>query len=183
MKSLLLVLAALSIPALMAASPERHHGAHVHGQATATLAQDGRHLSLSMVIPGINLVGFEHPPRNDEQREQFESVKAMLEAGDWLVSDPAGSCQDVKVELATPGFGHDHDHEHAHKNGHSHDHDHAEFRLEVALECGRPERLAWIELDLFEAFPGNEAIRLDLLTERRADRLRLGPGESRIDLR
>ncbi len=211
MKSLIVpttLLILLLAMALQAGSLERQHGAHVHGQATGTLAVDSDRLSLSLVVPGMNLVGFEHAPRDDVQRDRLHAVKEVLESANWLEFDPDGGCRVDRIELATPGFGddeehlhdheqHDHSHDHDHGNedrhphhheehdhGHGHDdhHEHAEFRIEVGVDCARADRLSWMEVELFEDYPANEEVRIDVLTDTRAERVRLSANATRIQL-
>lgn len=209
MKSLFISIGlCVTLPALafQSESLERQHGAHVHGQATGTLAVDAERLSLSLVVPGMNLVGFEHAPNDEAQRERLQEVKRTLEAGAWLEVDPDGDCRLDRIELATPGFAidrdrqhsheyHDHDrdhggHDHGHQDhrghdgdSHHHDHEHAEFQLDVSVECAGPRDLAWVDLGLFDDFPANEEMRIDVLTETRAERVRLSANSSRIRLR
>lgn len=206
MKTLLVPMSLLFIlpAAVQAGSLERQHGAHVHGQATGTLAVDAHRLTLSLVMPGMNLVGFEHAPVDDAQREHLHAVGQALQSGGWLEFDPDGECRIDRIELAMPGFdderhSHDADHAHHHDHGdrdrHRHDvdghahrhgrgehHEHAEFRIEVEIDCVRVQRLSWIELDLFENYPANEEIRMDVLTETRAQQARLRANDSRIQL-
>jgi hypothetical protein len=217
----------------LTAQIERQHQAHVHGLAEGNLVLDGWQLRLELEIPGANLVGFEHPPRSDEQRDHLAATLALLEAGDWLRSDDRGQCQLQSMSAHTHGYGtsddhdesdpaeskperhdhghhhhnhhddsddqhghrdghvHQHDHEHGNGNdhghdhdpGHDHNHDHAEFHLVAVLECQSPERLRWVDIGLFDDFPGNESIRLDVLTDQLVTRLRLHSGAERVDLR
>jgi len=89
---------------------------------------------------------------------------------------------------------HDHDHDHEHSepgsgfdSEHAHDHGpsdgHAEFHVLAKLDCASPQGLDWIELDLFERFPGNEVLVLDVLTDQLAARTRLRAGSERVELR
>ncbi len=213
---------------------ERQHGAHVHGEASGTLALDGSQLQLELEIPGMNLVGFEHPPRSDQQAQRLAATLARLNDGAWLQADQRADCRIERIDALGRGFntdqaqtseshrhdeesphshrhhhGHDHDHDHKHNheqshgddhhhrdhkhdNGHNRDadhqhddnhrHDHAEFHIVATLTCARPERLGWLDLDLFADFPGNERITMDVLTETLATRPRLAPGHQRISL-
>lgn len=53
----------------------------------------------------------------------------------------------------------------------------------VRLQCQRPERLRWLDLDLFERFPVNEAVMVDVVTDSIQTRARLGPGRTRVSVR
>ncbi len=240
-----------SASASLMAELERQHGAHVHGEASGTMALDGSQLQLELEIPGVNLVGFEHPPRTDEQAQRLAATLARLNDGAWLQTDPRGECRIERINAQGRGFNtgqaqtseshrhdeegrrsdrhhhahdqdhdhkHEHEHEHEHEQSHGHDHhdrhdhhrsrhrnrhdhsdghshqhdnhghdhdqvhDHAEFHVVATLSCTRPERLRWLDLGLFEDFPGNERITMDVLTESLATRARLAPGRERISL-
>ncbi|TVS13265.1 MAG: DUF2796 domain-containing protein [Wenzhouxiangella sp.] len=221
------------------AQVERQHAPHVHGIAVGSLALDDGDLRLELEIPGVNLVGFEHAPRTDQQQAALDDALDFLRAADWLQADPRGGCELASINAHTHGFndggddydhehhhdhghdnghehhhdhghddghgqaeshdhthdhkahhgnGHDDDHHHDHGNGHSHDHDHdhdhdhAEFHIVVQLECDSPDRLGWLDLRLFEDFPGNERMDIDVLTETVATQARLMPGNERINL-
>lgn len=200
-------MAAASSAALLAGSVmaqlERQHDTHVHGTAMGNLSMDGNALRLELEIPGINLVGFEHPPASDQQRSELDSALAFLREANWLATDPRANCELASMSVHAHGFSaddihdhHEHEHEphegrhdHAHPgDDHHHDHghgsaqDHAEFHLLVTLECQSGERLSWVDLQLFEAYPGNAEIVVDVLTERVATQARLSAGNVRIGL-
>jgi hypothetical protein len=194
-----LIITGILLSAPLPAQIERQHDAHVHGAAEGNLVVEESQMRLELEIPGVNLVGFEHAPRNDDQRKRLGDTLSLLERGDWLLTDPRGQCALKSVDAHTHGFGkfkqdgeagsghdsHD-DHQDGHGSDHAqheHNHEHAEFHLVAVLQCQTPERLRWVDLALFDDFPGNEAIRLDVLTEQFVTRLRLHSGSERIDLR
>ena len=51
-------------------------GAHVHGVATLQVTQDQDTLSIDLDSPLDNLLGFEHAPRTDKQKQ---AVQQMIE--------------------------------------------------------------------------------------------------------
>jgi hypothetical protein len=53
----------------------------------------------------------------------------------------------------------------------------------VTLDCQSPEKLAWVDLRLFEGFPGNQEILVDVLTPTVVTQARLHPEETRIPLK
>jgi hypothetical protein len=128
----------------------------------------------------VNLAGFERVPRDEREQEKLEEVQAHLESGQWLTFDPNGACRIEDIEVAAPGFAADTDSTHHHD--HDQKHEHAEFQIEVRFECDQADGLAWLDLGLFAAYPGNEQIRVDVFTERRTGRVRLHPGDERINL-
>ena len=140
----LLVAAVVSLPTH--AEPVRQHGAHVHGEATGNLSLDDERLRLELTIPGVNLVGFEHPPRDEAQSAALSATLEHLNAATWVRTHGAGRCEVVSVNAHTHGFSGDeatdehdhstesrhddpdhHQHEHEHEHRHSgHEHHHRE---------------------------------------------------------
>jgi len=180
-------LALLVLSGITNAQLERQHDVHVHGTGTGNLSIDDNTLRLELEIPGINLVGFEHAPADEGQQAALDETVKFLRAAEWLTADPQGACEIATVSAHTHGFGageehehHEH-HEHHEQDGHG-DHGHAEFHLVVTLDCSSPERLAWVEVELFEQFPGNEEILVDVLTPAVVAQVRLDRQEARIPL-
>ena len=203
----------LALSALLpVGSAVAQHGPHVHSISNGTLAVDQNQIEFTLQSPGSNLVGFEHPPRNEEQTATFKQAKAVLETGDWVLFDPASGCSIVEIELETPGFhaaeehdhhDHNHDHEHAHEHGdddhhhhadhdhkddheHNHDHNsghkHAEFHLRLQAECENIDQLGWITFELFDGWPDNQELKLDVLTDRIQQRFELSADNNRVEL-
>jgi hypothetical protein len=119
-------------PMSAVAQTERQHGAHVHGEATGNLALDGSQLRLELEIPGINLAGFERPPRGPEETATLERVISVLNAGSWLTVDERGDCRVESINAHTHGFDAD-EQEHSGHDHHDHEqsphHDHSEFHI------------------------------------------------------
>lgn len=86
---------------------ERQHAPHVHGVTTGNLSMDDGDLRLELEIPGMNLIGFEHAPRNDEQQAALDGALAFLRAAEWLQTDPRGGCELASINAHTHGFGSD----------------------------------------------------------------------------
>lgn len=124
----------LPVAAASAQSEIRRAAAHEHSVAAAQLAVEAGRIDLMLQAPGANLVGFEHPPRDEEQRARLDAARQRLAAGAWLVLPDAADCQS-EFEIETPGFGadgstpeagHEHsdDHAHTHADDQAHDHEH-----------------------------------------------------------
>jgi hypothetical protein len=50
-------------------------GAHVHGLAVLEIAIDSETIQVNLITPLHNLVGFEHPPGNEKQRQAVKSMR------------------------------------------------------------------------------------------------------------
>lgn len=162
----------------------RRADAHQHSVAQGRLAVESGELYLMLEIPGANLVGFEHPPRNEAEREVLDDALARLREGSWLVLPGKAEC-DPRIELEAAGFAQGSDsahHEHGHDH-HDHDaaHQHAEFGITVSATCrgGSPE---WLELRLFDDWPDNRLVRVDAITESNQLRAELTADSPRIEL-
>jgi hypothetical protein len=201
----LVALALFLVAGSALAQESREQAAHVHGTTTVTLALVSGTLQLELSAPGMDLVGFEHAPRDAGQEQAIAAATASLgRSGDWLAFEPAGSCTVTEVDAHTHGFGpaaaadatpadgaaahggHDHadghgsDHDHDDHAGHDHDGGHGEFHLELTGTCSViPDAL---RIELGARFPGIEQIRVDLITDSVQDRVELGAGQTRVPL-
>lgn len=197
----LVVMMAAVLPAAAAVADDDHreHGAHVHGMAGLNLAIEGHEVVAELISPAMNLVGFEHPPRDAEERETVRRAVAALEdAGNRLILPAPAACrlESVRVESALlegagddehaahEETGHDHEEHDDHQDDHQDDHGdaHAEFEVRYAFHCDAPGEISHIEVALFEAFPGMEKIALQVLTEAGQTGGELAPGDNIIRL-
>ena len=181
----------------------REHAAHEHGHATGSLAEDSGRWQLVLALPGYNLVGFEHPPRNEQQARRFHDALARLESGRWLQPDPGSGCRvaSSRVEAigyaASDGAAHTAHAGDAHDHNQNHDHDedrnhakaspangtrggHGAFHISAVITCAASRRLRWLEFALFEEFPDNHSIRIDVLSDSGAASEHLGRENARI---
>lgn len=194
MAGLWLAMACVSAPLM--AQIERQHGAHVHGQGSGTMALDEQAISLSLEMPGFNVVGFEHPPTSQAQRAEIETALMIFKTGQWLNLDPQGRCVVSQTSATAEGYdppaddgeaehhhSHGHDDNHNHNDHHDHEGDHAYFEVNVEAVCAAPDDLAWVEINLFASFPNNERITLDVLTQTGALQARLDANTTRVDLK
>ncbi|MCA1780173.1 MAG: DUF2796 domain-containing protein [Xanthomonadaceae bacterium] len=168
-------------------------GVHQHAVASGQLAVDGSRLQLDLIIPGANLVGFEHPPQSPAQRQRLSTVLTSLEQGAWLRIEGAGKCRAPAITIETPGFradaagrsddSHPDPHEHENAGHFGADSGHAEFHVRTVVECPRGDLPGWIEIELFEDWPANRRIRLDVLTDSIQRRDQLDGASFRVPLK
>lgn len=94
-----LLLATGWLPLALAQPP----GAHVHGQAALEIAVDGDVVHIHLHSPLDSLVGFEHAPRNEKERQAIKALTARLHQADTLfVLTPEARCQVESTELSSP---------------------------------------------------------------------------------
>lgn len=157
-----LFLALLPLSAVPAAEPSLPHSlpslaVHEHGSAQLNLALDGRSLELELASPAMNLVGFEHPPREANDRALVAAARAALEQPGALFGIPAAaSCRVDHLELDGEAF-------EAPPAG-SEASGHSEILALYRLDCTNPAELKTLDLaKLFEAFPDTLNLRVQLV--------------------
>lgn len=172
-------------------------GAHEHGVAELSVATDGGALVIELVSPLDNLVGFEHAPANDAQREALARAEARLNDAAGLFRLPgAAGCVAVEVSVEWPwavagGDGHAHDP--AHDHGHDHapgkqgaDKDgaggHADMTATYRFDCAQPGALDAIDTQLFAVFPRLHEVRAAKATARGQGATVLRAGRSVLPL-
>lgn len=129
----------------IAALAQSGHAAHVHGVVQARVAVQGNKLGVQFEMPLDNLLGFEHRPRTDVQRQAAQAVLQRLKApATWLKPDAAAECTlsssqvDAQaLEPARPG---------AKEPGH------ADLDASYEFTCGAPAQLKTLDIALMESF-------------------------------
>jgi Protein of unknown function (DUF2796) len=88
-----LVMAAAIISTALPASVHAS-GPHVHGTATLEIAIDDAVVHVNLSSPLDNLLGFEHAPRNEKERQAVRSMASKLHQVDnVLVFTPQAQCR------------------------------------------------------------------------------------------
>ncbi len=120
--------------ALATEHEHREHDAHAHGHGTLDIVVEGDQALIELRIPAVNVVGFEHAPRDDAEHEAVRRALEPLRDGGSLFALSADA--DCAVEEATADIvslsdheadehaAHDDEHE-AHEDEHAaHDDEH-----------------------------------------------------------
>ena len=124
--SMLAALPMLVAGAAFAASEDGHreHGAHEHGRGTLDVALEGEELVVELRMPAVNVVGFEHAPGTDAEREAVRQALARFEdPAAVLVPSPDAECAPEGVEAGFPGMGPVGSREHHDEDEHGHEHE------------------------------------------------------------
>jgi len=127
------------------ASAHETHEAHVHGIANLSLVQDGNKLLLEFDSPLDNLLGFEHTPRTDKQKQAARDLLDLMHKPASLIKLTAeADCQLNAVKLQAPvlqastSAGKD---------------EHANLHAEYEYTCAKVVALKSLQLSLFDSFP------------------------------
>ncbi|MGD8701631.1 MAG: DUF2796 domain-containing protein [Desulfosarcina sp.] len=183
------------------AEEKRHHGAHEHGVANLNIAIEGNSVYIEFTSPAANIVGFEHHPRTQEQKNAVKDAVNKLQKGDAIFLLSAKSESKLVNASVDTDIDKDAEHhaqeEHAHSkeehHGHAEKHDddhgdadkherHSEFEAKYQFACQKPDKLSQIEVMLFRAFPGIEHIEVQLLTETKQTAMELTAKKNKIEL-
>lgn len=212
MKTLTLaVITAASLSAVAAAqdSPVRQLGAHVHGEASLSVALDASGLVYAELDGAAwNFYGFERAPASDAERDTIRAVRLAVSQEAMIVFPERAGCtlSEVSVDATLTTLGgdhaHDHDHgaDHAHDDDHDHGHDHGETQAPDAsgdsyeddhgnvtvawtYQCARAAAADQFDAAaLFEALPRLERIEAEAFDGRRAAVRTLTPGDAAMRL-
>lgn len=158
----------LTAPIAAAEGFERLLESHKHGKASMNVVQEGGELEIALKTPAANIVGFEHAPETDQQRQDLVAAVAQLKKpNSFIVLPEIANCQLVQVDvdsslLVKENHQSDTEHEHEHEGEHEHEHEqehehqqvnHSDFELSYQFTCQNPEALQGFSLELFHAFP------------------------------
>lgn len=155
------------------------HAAHEHGVAELRVAIAGAEIEISFETPLDNLVGFEHEPRNDRQRQMLaEALKAVGAFDRLFVLPVAAACAVVDVDIDEPFGPSDHDHDH----GHGHADGHAGVSAVYTLKCATPAALDVLQVKVFDVFSRTRQIRAERLSPRGQTAVTLRPKQADLPL-
>ncbi|OIQ32896.1 MAG: hypothetical protein BM562_03940 [Alphaproteobacteria bacterium MedPE-SWcel] len=139
MKHILLALAATSVGVPAMAQDAREMDAHVHGVSTAEIAIEHGKVEITILSPGIDVVGFEYAATSAADKDAVEAaIRSMLTPENIVTLPAAAGCRLTEVLVHLEGGEPDHgdadahmeedqDHDtHAGDDDHDHDHGHEE---------------------------------------------------------
>ena len=198
-----MVPAMLACAAFAASEGEfREHEVHEHGHGTLDIVLEGEELVVELRVPALNVVGFEHPPRDDAEREAVRrALVPFSDAGAVLELTAEAECEVEEAEAVISSMGReehaDHDahdgegHEHEEDAHHGDEHEehasesvteaHSELRAAYHFHCRAPARLARIEVRVFEHLLDAEEIDVRLVTPAAQLAMELHPGAAVVE--
>ena len=146
------------------------HGTHVHGHAVAQISYVDNILNISKTLPSIDVFGFEHTPKNDEQNNKIMQSIATLENTENIFSFENKACEleSVHIEngLAKPDVHSHHDHE-DHRNdadNNNNEKSHTNIVANYIFNCDS-KKLETIEYLIFDHFPTLEEIEVQFISD------------------
>ena len=190
------------VPAFLASSvlaenhEHREHDAHAHGHGTLDIVVEGATAIIELRMPGVNVVGFEHAPKDDAEHEAVRRALEPLRDGvSVFVLAPEANCvmEQAAADISAVAHEdhHDEDHhddgqhaadEHAEHEANSGEEEHSELRATYQFRCGAPERLDRIETRLLEHLHDVEEIDVRVVTPTAQLATELHEGSTVVDL-
>lgn len=120
-------------------------GTHVHGQAMLTIVVEGNEAMVALQSAAYNIIGFEHAPKNTEQRQEISAALDILRQGDWFSINPQAGCDvgeaDANTDLTAKVSS-----------------KHSDFYANISLICQQPARFNELTVSLFNLVPTLETI-------------------------
>ena len=188
--ALLFVVASSGLRPSSAAGAHRQHGAHVHGEATLNIGLDGQLLLISLEAPGMSVLGFEHPVRDDSERTLYRHALDLFGKPDqWLTLPASAACVLESSTVEPHGFASPSEEGQTAQHGgsaapHTEEahHEHADFDVTYRYACHVPLAVRTLDVRLFDAFPDLHKINVELVLPDRQGSQVLLPGTTTIPL-
>jgi hypothetical protein len=160
----ILLLMGLCVSRAHAEEFEQHH-AHEHGKVALNVAIDASTFLVELDAPAVNVVGFEHAPRTQDERAAVQHASQFIKAGRSLIGfPPAAACHFLRTEFTEPHWeppapeGAE-EHEKAHGGE-----EHADYEARFTYRCEHPEALGWFEPWLLAKLLNVTQARINLIT-------------------
>lgn len=167
---------------ILAASDEHHHHddeeqlfeehtSHVHGHANAQVSFDKGVLNINITLSSIDIFGFEHLPKNDEQKDIITQAVKVMETAENLFGFTNELCEHDSVKIESElieSETNDHeDHHDGHEDEHHQDEEledesHTDVLANYSYICNT-ETLESIEYLIFNHFPSLEQIEVQYI--------------------
>jgi len=190
----LAALAAVSLASASLRAEEEHRelGPHVHGHGTLDIAVEKQRVQMELVVPGMDIVGFEHAASTDEQKTAVEKATAELSQPlDVFKLPQSAGCSVADAKVAIEPESHhdgddDHDEDHDEHAGADHAHDehagHNQFHMNYALDCAKPAELTSIKFDYFSKFAGAQSLTVNVVTPKAQNSYEVARDKPELDL-
>ncbi|MFT5446482.1 MAG: hypothetical protein ACI9DC_001649 [Gammaproteobacteria bacterium] len=156
--------------------------AHEHGKGELNVIVEGRAVRLQLRVPGVDVVGFEHTARTEQEkaavataRERFASPERLFELS------AAATCVVTKAAASFGGEQAAHGKAEKDNHGHGDKHDaHSELSAEYYFECAAPALLKHLVVNVFDHLSA-KALRTAVVTGQQQTSIELSPSDRTID--
>lgn len=157
----------LCLCALATTSTASEQQPHQHGHARLQMAVENNNVDLILTSPAYNLLGFEHEPRTEQQKQTLENARQWLTT-QALITPAGGNCT---VESASMSFSakateqdqhdYDHDHEESHDEANN---EHSNIEVSQILDCAGTDLSGGFATPLTGQFPEIQELDVEWVT-------------------
>lgn len=174
------------------AEVKRDLDSHEHGASQLSLVLDGQSIFLEFESPWENLIGFEHAPSTERQRNVLADAHERLSrTSELFVINAEAGCvpERANVDSALQPDNHDgsSEAESASADGHGdtseHDEEHSEVVVAYVFTCEQPSRLEQMDVELLRIWPGIDDIDVLMAGPGGQTAVELNSEQSIVDLR
>lgn len=208
MEKIYFILVCITLSFSVFAESSRQKDSHEHGAANLKMGMEGQKLQLEFDVPSESLIGFEHFPKSQSNRDNFLKAIETLSKPSELFSIPSkAECLLVGVNVSQSlfsgdgGYGHENKGEHGHEDKgfwsnlfghdedehHDHGHDesekseiHSEFHSKYNWNCLNLDELDSVGTQLMAIYPKIEEIRVNWISSNGQGSLELESKEDRL---
>ena len=189
MNNIFLVLVCVFVSFDILAQVARQKDSHEHGAAKLMMAMEGKKLQVEFEVPSESLIGFEHLPKSQSNRKNFnEAIKNLSDPSKLFSMPNKAECLLVGTNVSQSLFSNEGDHGHDEsKKEEEHGHDesekseiHSEFKSNYYWNCQHLDEIDSIGTELMSFFPRIEEIRVNWISNYGQGSLELESKDDRI---
>ena len=189
MKNIFIVLVCLFVSFDILAQVSRQKDSHEHGAAIIKMVMEDEKLQIEFEVPSESLIGFEHFPKSQSNRENFNKAIKVLSDPSKLFSQPIkAECLLVGMNVSQSLFSNEEEHGHDEsekEEEHGHDESekseiHSEFKSNYYWNCQHLDEIDSIGTQLMSFFPRIEEIRVNWISNNGQGSLELESKDDRI---
>lgn len=170
------VLFAIGLSTLLVGMNSHAGSPHVHGNAAMQVVVEGTHIDIDLQSPMDSLVGFEHAPRNEQQRQAIKAVADRFrDPATFFAPAAEAKCVAGPASLRLP-FASDS----AELKGSASKDKHSELEATIRFHCTHPSALKGMKVMLFDAFPRLHRLDVQMITARGQSAARLTPKQRHL---
>ena len=189
MKNIFIVLVCLFVSFDILAQVARQKDSHEHGAAIIKMVMEDEKLLIEFEVPSESLIGFEHFPKSQSNRDNFNKAIKILSDPSKIFSQPIkAECLLVGMNVSQSLFSREEEHGHDEsekEDEHGHDESekseiHSEFKSNYYWNCQHLDEIDSIGTQLMSIFPRIEEIRVNWISNNGQGSLELESEDDRI---
>ena len=178
MKNIFILLVCLFVSFEILAQVARQKDSHEHGAAKLMMALEGEKLHVEFEVPSESLIGFEHFPKSQNNRKNFNESIIILSDPSKLFSMPIkAECLLVGMNVSQSLFSNEEEHGHDESEKSE---IHSEFKSNYYWNCQHLDEIDSIGTQLMSFFPRIEKIRVNWISNNGQGSVNLESKDDRI---